>query len=372
MNTDPAIILDPGSGSIKFGVSYFDQSCEQKIYQNMSIPSIYGTSKYPSELFRKRPLNKGAYQRDYVIGTHALMLFDLLNVTFPVHRGIVTDWDIVMKILHNGLQTFQSTVEIPNSILVSEPWFQPRKKRENMVEIIFEKYSYENFFSVPQVVLTLFNYSQKSGYVVESGAEQTQFAAIFNGHKIQNRCFNFNKGGFDVSIQIPNEKNVDQAYFQNLNSIEKPMFGKVYLNPYQHLNDIERIKKNPPENFGSDVSQLYDQVFFPSLKDEPKENLAIKIHDYCQKDEVENPSFQMPKELYLGGGNFACEHFRNKIEDYTKEVNIRTHTLSDDEFEWSVWKGGNKFVNMSAMKDFWIPVTDYYESGPNVINFCCL
>ena len=380
MNKDPAIILDPGSGSIKFGISYFDESCEQKIYQNMSIPSIYGTSRYASSLFRKRPKNQGAYKRDYVIGKHALMLFDLLNITFPVRRGIVNNWDIVLRILHDGLESFQKTVAIPDSILVSEPWFQPRKKREEMVEMIFEKYNYSRFFSVPQVVLTLFNYNQKTGYVIESGAEQTQFAHIFNGHKIQHECLNFNKGGFDVSIEIPKDDKIDPNHFLR-NLVEDQLFNetksqdaaktplnKVRLNPYQHFYEIENIKRNPPENFKKTLSDLYGKVFFNEPNETGQHNNNPNLLDEIDKITKKNDNL----ELYFGGGNFACEDFRNQIENQLKQKGFRIHTLPDDEFEWSVWKGGNKFVNLQSMNDFWIPIKDYYEVGTSVIDFSCL
>lgn len=359
MNKEPAIILDPGSGSIKFGISYFDASCEQKIYQNMSIPSIYGESRYPSSLFRKTPIEQRSYRRDYVIGKHALMLYDILDITFPVQRGIVTNWDIVLKILHDGLELFQKTIEIPNSILVSEPWFQPRKKREEMIEYIFEKYDYDNFFSVPQVVLTLFNYNQKTGYVIESGAKQTQFAHIFNGHKIQNECLNYNKGGFDVSVLLPDNAQIDKNNFE-LNTVEEKLFKKAKLNPYQHFYEIDNLKRKEIENFK--VDEYYDKVFFS----DENENLFSQIDEIIGKENDHSKS--QNSELYFGGGNFACDYFKNKIDEKYKK-RFRIHTLAADEFEWCVWKGGNKFVNTEAMKDFWIPINDYYEIGANVVNF---
>ncbi|KAK8889469.1 hypothetical protein M9Y10_034216 [Tritrichomonas musculus] len=372
-----SIILDPGSGSIKFGVSYFDKTCDQKIYQNMSIPSLYGTSRYPSALFRKKAKKQGNYRHDYVIGKHVIMLFDLLDVTFPVHRGVVTDWDIVMTIVHDGLQSLQSnSVPIPNSILVSEPWFHPRKKREKMVEIIFEKFEYEYFFSVPQAALTLYNYNQSSGYVIESGAEQTQFVPIFNSHKVQHGCLNFNQGGFDVTIQIPKAQ-VDINNFQ-LNKIEEALFkDEKKMNPYPHFYEIENLKRNPPENL--DINGIYNSVFFSENNLNHDNDLFYQIKEQLKNINTNgsnsssvNPLCSIPNEIYFGGGNFACKYFRETIEAQFKSEKIRSHTLPDDDFEWSVWKGGNKFVNLPTMKDFWISIEDYYENGTNVINFSCL
>ncbi|OHT07262.1 hypothetical protein TRFO_24677 [Tritrichomonas foetus] len=392
MDKSPTTILDPGTGSIKFGVCNFDNSCNQQVYKNLSIPAIYGTPKYPLSIHRW-PNRNGKYRHDYQIGKHVHMLYDMLNVTHPVIRGVVKDWDVVMTILEDGLKMFDyQPDDFPKALLISEPWFHSRIKREKMVEIVFEKCDYDKFYSVPQTVLTLYNYGETSGYVLESGYGQTQFTPIFEGHKVQYGCFNFNKGGFDLTSSLAKKLKNQANQFLQLNTAEK---NGNCIHTFHHYYELETLKIHPNDahqvltSKELETSTLYDEIFFfdtPTVQsgDTPNnpQNLIKLIQESYEilvTDQSENKSMtaitslinHIPKNLFLGGGNASNKHFQDRIGKGWVNNNP-INTLAPDESEWAVWKGGCKFVCHPSIDTYWIKSQEYYETGPNIINLCSL
>ena len=117
------IIMDIGSGHLKAGFANDDQP---KCY----VPMIMGKPKGPGVMV-------GMDQKDMYFGQEAIQKKALLNLYYPVQKGIVEDFDTLQEIIKD--QIFNTELRVSpdeHKILISEPPGNPKNKREKLVEIM--------------------------------------------------------------------------------------------------------------------------------------------------------------------------------------------------------------------------------------------
>ena len=78
-----------------------------------------------------------------------------LNVTHPMEHGIVRNWD---DMTHLWDYTFTRLNADPagQRVLLTEPPMNPKKSRERMAEVMFERYGAGGVYVAIQAVLTLY------------------------------------------------------------------------------------------------------------------------------------------------------------------------------------------------------------------------
>ena len=140
MNTDSkesvdydSIISDNGSGYVKLG--YGGDSFPRHV-----IPSIIG-----------RPMLRATQKigdlelKEVMVGDEAAPLRSYLEITYPLKEGKINDWND-MEILWD--YTFHKKLGLNEGnkddkrVLLTEPALNPKKNREKMGEIMFEKFGF--------------------------------------------------------------------------------------------------------------------------------------------------------------------------------------------------------------------------------------
>ena len=94
--------------------------------------------------------------QDIMVGEDASKLRSMLQLSYPMDNGIVRNWE---DMHHLWDYTFSEALKInpPDcKIMLTEPPMNPKKNRENMVTIMFEKYGFHSVYVAIQAVLTLY------------------------------------------------------------------------------------------------------------------------------------------------------------------------------------------------------------------------
>ena len=95
--------------------------------------------------------------KDIMVGDEAAALRSMLQISYPMENGIVRNWD---EMNHLWDYTFKERLKIDNfndhKILLTEPAMNPKKNREKMLEVMFEKYGFNGAYIAIQAVLTLY------------------------------------------------------------------------------------------------------------------------------------------------------------------------------------------------------------------------
>ena len=101
------------------------------------------------------PYDDGRLQ-DIMVGEDASKLRSMLQLSYPMDNGIVRNWE---DMEHLWSYTFKEALKInpPEcKIMLTEPPMNPKKNRENMVTLMFEKYGFHSVYIAIQAVLTLY------------------------------------------------------------------------------------------------------------------------------------------------------------------------------------------------------------------------
>ena len=94
-----AIVIDNGTGMIKAGFSGEDAP-------RAILPSVTGVLQDP-----EGHLKKGLEVKDCYVGSEAQNQRELMDLVYPIQRGMITDWDSMLKIWEFVFNELQADIE---------------------------------------------------------------------------------------------------------------------------------------------------------------------------------------------------------------------------------------------------------------------
>ena len=137
-----------------------------------------------------------------MVGAEAAEARHLLDISYPVREGIVTNWE---EMEHIWKYTFQDQLGVEMSdlgdhnILITEPPLNPVKNRAKMLEVVFEKYGFGGCRVSTQAVLVLYAQGLMSGLVVDSGDGVTHVIPVAEGYVIGSCIKHVPLAGSDIT-----------------------------------------------------------------------------------------------------------------------------------------------------------------------------
>lgn len=93
--------------------------------------------------------------KDIMYGDEASANRALLQLSYPMEAGIIRNWEEMTGLWN---YTFSEKLKIDPKeckILLTEPPMNPKKNREKMAQIMFEKFGFNGVYVAIQAVLTL-------------------------------------------------------------------------------------------------------------------------------------------------------------------------------------------------------------------------
>lgn len=94
--------------------------------------------------------------KDIMCGDEAAAARTMLQISYPMENGIVKKWDDMQ---HLWDYTFFEKMKVDprgRKILLTEPPLNPLKNREQMCEVMFERYGFGGVYVAIQAVLALY------------------------------------------------------------------------------------------------------------------------------------------------------------------------------------------------------------------------
>jgi actin-related protein len=156
----PSIVIDNGSTYLRSGIS-----CD-----NWPISVIPNCIGYPSLG------NKKSFDKEYLIGKDAEDSRELLNIKYPIQRGIVEDIDELEKIYDHIFNNEMRVDPSCHNVLITGFSVDSMKKKEKIAEMMFEIFDVPGLLFSNQTICSLYAYGRINGIVVDLSDSLTHLA----------------------------------------------------------------------------------------------------------------------------------------------------------------------------------------------------
>jgi len=113
-----SIVIDTGSGTIKGG--FAGDEAPRTVFQ-----SIVGKPKNPQIMV-------GFDQKEFYIGDEAQLKRGILNLNYPIEKGVVTNWQDMEHLLHHTLYTELRVTPEEHPIMLTDAPHNPHKNKEGL------------------------------------------------------------------------------------------------------------------------------------------------------------------------------------------------------------------------------------------------
>ncbi|XP_055345439.1 actin-like protein 6B [Paramacrobiotus metropolitanus] len=122
-------------------------------------------------------------EKRYIVSSQALMnpREGLEIESGVILDGMIDNWDAFYSIMEFALNKHRPVTSSQHPFLFSEPLWITKNKREQLCELMFEKFKASAFYTVKSPVLTCFAHGKSSGLVLDSGKIHTTACAVHEG-----------------------------------------------------------------------------------------------------------------------------------------------------------------------------------------------
>jgi actin-related protein len=364
-----AVILDTGSGFIKAGLAQID-------FPSVNSPSAVATPLIGTELEKKK----------LKFGHSAIALAEdptAYQLTRPISRGIVQDWDALENLWHN-LYLNELKVDPSNHPVVTSVYPDEQKHlKERMSQIFFETFNIPGLYTSNHSLLALYGSGKTSGLVVDSGFHLTTVTPIIDGYCRSYAHTQSPNAGDDVNSRLINLLGIEGKL--NYSSLEEIKKTSVYVAD-DYETELEALQS---EEEGGTTFQLPDGqeivleeevfkaaegVFNPMIVESREPGLVGMITECVSKVEIRRRA-ELLGNVILCGGNTKLQNFVNRLEKdlrccFPASLKVKIHAGNDRQF--LTWSGGAVVSALSTFQTMWITQADYDENGPSVVHRKCL
>ena len=365
-NKYSTVVIDAGSGLVKAG--FGGEDGPRSIFN-----SIVGTPK-------QMGLMVGMELQERYVGDDAISKYEIMNFSYPIKRGEVTDWDKFENLMHYLLYSEMKVVPEEVSILITESPRTSRENREKLTEILFETFNVKRLHIANSSMVGLFSYGKTSGLIVDSGFNVTSTVPIYEGYPLSHASIRINIGGEDLSKNLLSmiQSNLDETYIDIKGRILaddiKEKLGYLLLNQ-DDGDDVKDVTYELPDGKKIELSnELYkaNEILFNPDEDIQKEkgvmplkNMVVDSINKCD-DEIKN---DIKENICLTGGTTLLKNFpeklKNEISDSSEGINF--NLSAEQERLFSTWIGGSIVSSLDNFQYMWVSKKEYNDNGKNLL-----
>ncbi|XP_030849315.1 actin-like protein 6B [Strongylocentrotus purpuratus] len=426
-----ALVFDVGSYSVRGGYAGEDSP-------KAEFPTTAGSVDCKDEESmdidgQTQPIIKdGAIKKRYVVDTPYLTFVrEGMELGTPLKDGMVEDWDMFQSVLDHAYKKYIKSDPSLHPVLMSEPAWNLRQKREKLTELMFEQYNIPALFLCKSPVLSAFANGRATGLVIDSGATHTTAVPVYEGYVNQSAIVKSPLGGDFISMQC-------KEFFED---------ERIEVVPAYRIASKEPVKESAPANFKEkelpnvtkswknymsklliqDFQAATLQVMDSPYDEETAEQLPVEVYEFPNgyNREFGDERYRIPEKLFdtslvkgadgssmlsmshvvttsvglcdvdirgalfsnviVTGGNSLLRGFtdrlhrdlQSKIPANMKLKLIYSSTSSSEkrfsstERRFSAWIGGSILASLGTFQQMWISKQEYEEQGKTVVDKKC-
>ena len=368
-------IIDNGSGMMKAGVAGDDAP-------SVVFPSIVGEPKQASAM-------QGVTQKTQYIGDEAQQKRGVLNLSYPIANGIVTDWAKMEAVWHHTFYNeLRITPEEIQGVLITEAPRNPKENREKMMTYMFETFNVNNSYVAIQAVMSLYANGRSTGLVVDSGDGVTHTVPVFEGFSIPHAIEKMEIAGRVITDYC--QKLLLEAGHSFTSSAEletvKDIKEKLCYVAADYDGELAAANSSSAQDQtytlpdkavisvkGSIRLQTAELLFKPELNGKTClsiQNLAWKSVSSSDIDVRRD----LLKNVILSGGSTMYEGLADRLKAEVEALapaGAEIRIIATQDRKYAVWKGASTLASLSSFAASWISKEEYEEHGAGIVHRKC-
>ena len=361
--------------------------CRVQNFPDHQYPSIVGRP-----ILRTEEQAPGDIKlKDIMCGDEAAAARSMLQITYPMENGIVKRWDDAQ---HLWDYTFFDKMKIDptgRKILLTEPPMNPLKNRQQMCEVMFERYNFGGVYVAIQAVLALYAQGLSSGVVVDSGDGVTHIVPVYESTVLNHLTRRLDVAGRDVtrnliSLLLRRGYALNRtADFETVRAIkEKLCYVSYDLALDQKLSEETTVLVESytlPDGrvirVGSERFEAPECLFQPHLVDVEQPGIAEFLFNTIQAADVDIRS-SLYGAIVLSGGSSMYPGLPSRMEKEIKQLwltkvlkgnperlgKFKVRIEDPPRRRHMVFLGGAVLASIMADRpDMWVSKAEWEEQG---------
>jgi actin, other eukaryote len=312
--------------------------------------------------------------KEYYIGDEAASKNQILDLTYPVEKGIIQNFASMEEVWHHTFYTELRVSPDEHPVIMSEEPANTRNNRFKTTQIMFETFSIPGFFLAQTSLLSLYASGRTTGAVLNMGHTKNDVCAIINGNLLPKAEISYLAGRelTEHLLQLFLDKGTDlgnQAYtrLELVQDIKEKMCyvknsGDSHFRDYK-LPDgtiIKDLDRNSIPELLFDKYQTGEEMSIQELVSK-----CIHSKDKDLKDELYS-------NIVLTGGGSMFEGIAERLEfELNRFHSKKIKVIAPPERKYSHWIGASILTSLSTFDQVWIEKDQYEEYGPDIINYFC-
>jgi len=364
-DTGPAICIDNGSGMVKAGFA-------GEVKPKLLFPSIIGKTKPKAK--KQQPELK-----DFYVGDEVATLMDSLIVKHPIDAGVVNDWDLMEKIWE---YTFQQLAVEPEDkkVFLTEPPHNPKENKENMAEIMFEKFMVGSLHIGMQAVMSLYAVGKTTGVVLDIGDGVAHTVPVSEGFIIPNNIKRLDLAGRDLTGYLAvllSQRELNFTTSAEMRTVSKLKEETSYV-AFDYEKELEKEAEELSKEFElpdktkiriqQERFKCMEPLFKPVLLELEGSGVPHILTETVMKCDID-----IRKELFgnivLSGGTCSTFGFKERMKKELQKLvtTMKINVAEKVNEKYAVWQGSAVVAELSNF-DGWISIYDFLEHGVSCIH----
>jgi len=385
--TTNVLVCDNGTGFVKCGFSGTN-------FPEAIFPSMVGR---PIMRFEENVIGNIEI-KDVMVGDEAQKLRNMLQITYPLENGIVRNWEDIQYVWDYTFFEKLKADPKQSKIMLTEAPMNPKKNREQMVQVMFEKYGFQGVYIAIQAVLVLYAQGLLTGVVVDSGDGVTHIIPVFDGFALPHLTKRLDVAGRDITryliklLLLRGYAFNRTADFDTVRQIKEKLCYVGYDLDMEKRLALETTVLVEPYTLpdgrvirvGAERFEAPEVLFNPSFIGIEAKGMAEQLFATIQAADLDTRS-EFYQHIVLSGGSSMYPGLPSRLEKDIKSLYLERVLKGDasrlkkfklriedpPRRKHMVFLGGAYLAEIMKNKDnFWITKKEYDEQGIGCLKKC--
>ncbi|VDM34044.1 unnamed protein product [Hydatigera taeniaeformis] len=324
-----------------------------------------------------------------VIGTNIYVPYERMEIASFIKEGLIEDWDVFEDVVSHIINFLIPVEKSQHPILLSEPSWNPKIKREKLTEVLFEKFEVPAFYLAKSAALACFANGRHTGLVLDCGASCASAVPVYDGRVLLQGVVRTPLAGDFIARQcaklIKEELKTDPIpYYRNLMEDFAATVLQISDERYDQgqMETIPTISYEFPNGYnvelGHERFQIPEALFDPSVLPQSGGSSELSM-SHIVSSSISLCDIDIRPNLYnnivVVGGTSLIVGFTDRLQ---RDLGLKTPSYAF-ESQFPKFADGEEVLQLGWRVDFgvgtfqqmWISRHEYEEFGKSIIEKKC-